>query len=86
MKCKMCPVHMVAGVLVLVGALNWGIVGFFEFNLVSYLVGSMITLEHVIYGLVGIAAILMLFVCKCGKCNTYKSGEGSCCNAGEKKM
>jgi len=70
---------MVAGVLVLVGALNWGLVGAFKFNLVTALLGSMPTLERVVYVLVGLAALAMLLVCKCKKC----CGEGSCCADGK---
>ena len=91
MKCKMCVGHKVSFALVFVGALNWGLVGLFQFNLVSYLFGSMPTLERVIYVLVGLAAIMMLFACKCKKCMEGgccggKEGEGSCCGCGEKKM
>ncbi len=86
MKCKMCPVHMVAGVLVLVGALNWGLVGLFGFNLVNYLLGSWPTVERVVYVLVGLGAVAMLFACHCKKCNETCSKEGGSCCGGEKKM
>ncbi len=65
----MCPVHMVALVLVLVGALNWGLVGLFGFNLVSYLLGSWPMVERVVYVLVGLSAVLMVFGCHCKKCD-----------------
>ena len=45
-------------ILVLVGALNWGLVGLFDFNLVSFLFGDMTLLSRVIYSLVGISAIV----------------------------
>ena len=85
MGCKKCPVHMAAWVLVLVGALNWGLVGLFEFNLVSYLLGSWIMVERAVYVLVGLSAVLMLFACKCKKCMEACSKDGNCCG-GEKKM
>lgn len=69
---KMCPVHMIAYVLVVVGALNWGLVGFFKFNLVNAILGGVPTIERVVYMLVGLAALMMLLVCKCKKC-------GGCC-------
>lgn len=75
MKCKMCPVHMTAAVLVIIGALNWGLVGVFQFNLVSYLFGSVSWLERLVYILVGLAALVMLTVCRCKKCGNC-SGEG----------
>ncbi len=47
--------------LVIVGGLNWGLVGFFNFDLVATLLGSMSMLSRVVYGLVGLAAVYMLF-------------------------
>ena len=47
-------------VLVLVGALNWGLVGLFSFNLVSALLGDMTFLSRTVYILVGISAIISL--------------------------
>jgi len=43
--------------LIIVGALNWGLVGFFNFNLVSALFGTMTVLSRIVYGLVGVAAL-----------------------------
>lgn len=89
---KMCPVHKVAFVLVLIGALNWGLVGFFNFNLVTAILGGVPTVERVVYAVVGVAAVAMLLVCKCKKCNMCCGGDkGSCdmekgCCGGEQKM
>lgn len=44
-------------ILVIIGALNWGLVGVADFNLVSFLFGEMTTLSRLIYGLVGLAGI-----------------------------
>lgn len=93
-KGKMCAGHNVAWVLVLVGALNWGLVGGFGFNLVSSLLGSMPVAEKVVYILVGLSAVMMLLVCKCKKCSGGcgdkgcggEQGGGSCCKDGEHKM
>ncbi len=41
--------------LVLVGALNWGLVGFFGFNLVTTLFGGLPSIEKIVYILVGLA-------------------------------
>ena len=49
--------HMVSFLLVLVGALNWGLVGVFNFNLVEGVLGAGTTLTSVVYGLVGLAAV-----------------------------
>jgi uncharacterized membrane protein YuzA (DUF378 family) len=68
---------IIAKILVIVGGLNWGLVGVgmilgkeSAWNLVTMLLGSMPTLEAVVYILVGISAILMIFRCKCKMCCT----------------
>lgn len=48
--------HMIAFSLVLVGALNWGLVGLFGINLVTMIFGSM-GLENIVYILVGASAV-----------------------------
>jgi uncharacterized membrane protein YuzA (DUF378 family) len=53
-----------AFVLVVVGGLNWGLVGLFQFNLVSALFGSVSTLETLTYVLVGLSAVYMLVTYK----------------------
>jgi len=52
--------HMLSFILVVVGALNWGLVGLFNFNLVSMLFGGYPMLEQLVYVLVGLAAVYML--------------------------
>lgn len=50
-----------ARVLVLVGALNWGLIGLFQFDLVAALFGGQTApLARLVYTLVGIAAVVML--------------------------
>ncbi|MBE7706570.1 MAG: DUF378 domain-containing protein [Cyanobacteria bacterium SIG30] len=44
--------------LVLIGALNWGLVGLFGFDLVAFLFGEMTLLSRIIYSLVGLSAIV----------------------------
>jgi len=48
-------------ILVMVGGLNWGLVGFFDFNLVTYLFGDMSMLSRIVYSLVGLSAVYMIF-------------------------
>lgn len=50
----------IAFVLVIVGALNWGLVGFFGFDLVAAVFGNMTVISRVVYALVGVSAIYML--------------------------
>ncbi|KKQ80467.1 MAG: hypothetical protein UT01_C0011G0009 [Candidatus Daviesbacteria bacterium GW2011_GWA1_38_7] len=56
----MATVNKVAMLLVLVGALNWGLVGLLNLNLVNILFGSMEVVERVVYILVGASAVLGL--------------------------
>ena len=50
-------VNIIALLLVIIGAINWGLVGLFEFNLVDFLFGAGSILARVIYSLVGIAGL-----------------------------
>ena len=50
-------IDTIALVLVIIGAINWGLVGFFNFNLVDTLFGSMTAITRVIYALVGVAGL-----------------------------
>lgn len=43
--------------LVIIGAINWGLIGFLQFDLVSVLFGNMSILSRLIYGLVGIGGL-----------------------------
>lgn len=49
-----------ATVLIIVGAINWGLVGLFEFDLVATLFGAGSVLTRVVYDLVGIAGLVAL--------------------------
>ena len=48
--------------LVIIGALNWGLIGFLRFDLVAFLFGEMSWLSRIIYALVGISGIYMISV------------------------
>ncbi len=50
----------IAFILVIVGALNWGLVGAFNFDLVATIFGSMTTISRIVYVLVGLGALYML--------------------------
>ena len=49
-------------ILVVVGGLNWGLVGAFDFNLVDSIFGMMSMLSRIIYVLVGLSAIYMIWM------------------------
>lgn len=42
---------------VIIGAVNWGLIGFFDFDLVSTLFGQMSLLSRIIYAVVGIGGL-----------------------------
>jgi len=68
---KMNFIDWLTFILVIVGALNWGLVGAFNFNLVSYIFGDMSTVSRVVYALVGLSAVYALFTM--GDKNSSKS-------------
>ena len=55
---KMETLQKICLVLTIVGALNWGLIGILDFNLVSTIFGSGTMLEKLIYILVGLAGII----------------------------
>ena len=57
----MKTIYMIAMILLVVGGLNWGLVGLFGFDLVAFLFGSMSALSRIVYTLVGISAVYTLF-------------------------
>ena len=44
-------------VLIIIGAINWGLIGLFRFNLVEMIFGDMTALARIVYSLVGIAGL-----------------------------
>lgn len=78
-KCG-CMMSKIAGILVLVGALNWGLTGIgmmagFNLNLVNLILGSWPMVEAIVYVLVGICAVASIFGCPCPTC---KAGCANC--------
>lgn len=53
----------IAIVLVVVGALNWGLVGLFSFDLVAALLGDMSMPSRIVYTLVGLSAVYVAVMC-----------------------
>jgi len=51
----------VAFVLVIVGAVNWGLVGLFKLDLVALLLGSIPILQTIVYILVGLAGLYLIY-------------------------
>lgn len=74
---NMCGMHKLAWLLVIIGALNWGLVGlggYFggNWNVVNLIFGSWDWLEWLIYLLVGISGVLLLMKGSCKKCMAGK--------------
>lgn len=55
---KVCDI--IALCLVIIGAVNWGLVGLFKLDLVAFLFGQMTILSRIIYILVGIAGLYLI--------------------------
>ena len=52
---------VITAILVIVGGLNWGLVGVWNFDLVARILGEMSGLSRFVYLLVGVSAIYQLF-------------------------
>ena len=59
---KFNTIDWLALVLVIIGGLNWGLVGAFKFNLVETIFGADSALARIVYVVVGLAALYMVFV------------------------
>jgi uncharacterized membrane protein YuzA (DUF378 family) len=65
---------MIAKILVIIGGINWGLIGLgtlingSDWNVVKMALGGMPKLEAIVYVLVGLAAVMKIFGCKCKKC------------------
>lgn len=47
----------IALIIVIIGAVNWGLIGFFGFDLVAFLFGNMSLFSRIVYSLVGICGL-----------------------------
>lgn len=56
----MRALKIISYILVIIGALNWGLVGLFNIDLVALIFGEMTILARIVYILVGISAIISL--------------------------
>lgn len=67
-------VHQVTYILVIVGAVNWGLVGLLNLNVVNLVLGSMPVVEKLVYVLVGLSAVYDIALMHKGYC-MYCSGK-----------
>jgi len=59
-SCKYCCCCKIVGAIVIIGALNWGLVGVADFNLVDYIFGNGSIASRVIYSVVGLSGLALL--------------------------
>ena len=51
---------LISLILVIIGGLNWGLFGLFNFNLVEFVLGSIPIAAKIVYVLIGLSALYML--------------------------
>lgn len=71
----MKAVHIISFILLVIGGLNWGLVGVADYNLVDSILGEGSTLAQIVYVLVGLAAIVEVVTHK-KTCKMCGSGSG----------
>ena len=59
---KLAPLDLIAIILVIIGGLNWGLVGVAGIDLVDLILGSIPILARVVYIVVGLAAIYLAII------------------------
>jgi len=59
---RLNTIDWIAYVLTIIGGLNWGLVGAFDFNLVATIFGEQTILSRIIYILVGLSAIYLIYM------------------------
>ncbi len=52
----------IAMILLIIGGLNWGLVGIFKFDLVAAILGPMTLIARIVYALVGLSAIYVIII------------------------
>lgn len=68
-------ISYIALILIVIGALNWGLWGFFQFDFVAWIANGTTTwLARTIYAVIGLAGLWSLRFLGCGSC----CGKGSC--------
>ena len=53
-------IDKIALILMIIGGLNWGLIGIFRFDLVAFLFGDMSWLSRIIYTLVGLSGLYLI--------------------------
>ncbi len=67
--CGICVLGWICLILVIIGGINWGLIGAFSFNLVAAIVGKWPALERIIYIIIGLSALFTIYeAIKCCRC------------------
>ena len=69
-------IDKIALILIIIGAINWGLIGLFNFNLVSTIFGDMTILSRIVYILVGLSAVATAFLLP--KCEVHNDEYCRC--------
>jgi uncharacterized membrane protein YuzA (DUF378 family) len=85
----MCGVMMAAKWLLIIGGLNWGVLGVgmlmgSDWNVVGMLLGSWPMVAAIVYILVGISAVMKIFGCRCHMCKGGEEKADMGANMGQK--
>ena len=72
MKDGKCVICKIVALLAAVGAINWGLVAFFQMDLVVKLLGPENAAAKIVYGIIAVAGLIVLakvfgFCCPCSK-------------------
>jgi len=64
--------------LMVIGSLNWGLIGFFRYNLIADIFGGMVS--QVIFAIVGLAGLYGIgLLCRCCGCGCKCGSNCKCC-------
>lgn len=58
---KMNALGWLCAILVIIGGINWGLIGFFDFNLVQFIFSTH-NIARIIYAIVGLASLYMIYI------------------------
>ena len=60
MECAMQVIIKIALVLLIIGGINWGLIGFFDYNLVDAIFGDGSVGSRIVYAIVGVSALISI--------------------------
>lgn len=52
---------VIVAILLVIGGLNWGLIGFFDFDLIGTIFGEMSAFTRLVYALIGVSALYKIF-------------------------